>query len=146
MYRINEGEWKNYQDKAVRIEIDDVIETKGIDKDGKETEVSSYQAVLPDDALKPSAYDNKTDAGISYVTTVNASTTLTQYVLIDESMLNDSIDFIYSSTKGYGAAYSGKLYVTVLGKNDEVLSTYDYGFVATPTVYKIIIDLKILSV
>ena len=57
LYRINEGEWKVYEDKAIRLEIGDKLETKGIDKFGNNTKIANYVGVLPGDALKVEAYD-----------------------------------------------------------------------------------------
>ena len=57
LYRINEGEWKVYEDKAIRLEIGDKLETKGIDKFGNDTKIAYYVGVLPDDALKVEVYD-----------------------------------------------------------------------------------------
>ena len=57
LYRINDGEWKEYEDKAIRLELNDKIEAKGIDKFGNDTNIANYVGVLPDDALKVEAYD-----------------------------------------------------------------------------------------
>ncbi len=67
LYRINDGEWQNYQDKSIRLEVNDKIEAKGIDKNGKETIIASYTAILSNDALENETYDNNTSTG-NYIT------------------------------------------------------------------------------
>ena len=59
MYKIEDGEWQNYEDASIRIEYGQTIYVKGIDKNGEETPINSYKAVLPDDALGVDAYDGK---------------------------------------------------------------------------------------
>ena len=93
LYRINEGEWKEYQDKAIRLELNDKIEAKGIDRFGKETIVSSHVAVLVADALKPATYDGdgSTKQNISAIP---------GKLYVDESMNNKK--YIMNGTEGYG--------------------------------------------
>ena len=66
LYRINDGEWKEYQDKTIRLELNDKIEAKGIDKNNIETEVTNYTAELPSDALGPAVYDGDTSTSVSW--------------------------------------------------------------------------------
>ncbi|MGM9834754.1 MAG: hypothetical protein ACI31M_03145 [Bacilli bacterium] len=60
LYKIDNGEWKEYKNKEVRVEIGKTLYAKGIDKYGKETEISKYTAILPSDAIGVKAYDDNT--------------------------------------------------------------------------------------
>ena len=69
LYRIDNGEWLNYEDKPIKLEIGQKIEAKGIDKYQEETLISSYTATLPSDALEPSAYDSSDTSSHTFSTT-----------------------------------------------------------------------------
>ena len=57
LYKIDDGEWQEYKDKKIKLNIGETIYAKGIDKNGKETPISEYKSVLATDALDPKAYD-----------------------------------------------------------------------------------------
>ena len=57
LYKIDDGEWQNYQDKAVKIELGQTLHVKGIDKYGTETNIVSYTPQLVSNALGEPAYD-----------------------------------------------------------------------------------------
>ena len=93
LYRINDEEWKEYQDKAIRLELNDKLEAKGIDKNGIETEVTNYTAELPSDALRPEAYDGDK-------TTSTGDLKSAVKIKVDESMGGKSAYIYGRVTKG----------------------------------------------
>ena len=58
LYKINEGEWKTYQNTSIDLELGETLYAKGIDQYGNETNISNYVSELPKDAMAPEAYDN----------------------------------------------------------------------------------------
>ena len=107
LYRINSGEWKSYQDKGIRLEIGDKLETKGINKYGVETGISTYTAVLPSDALGPEAYDG------------NISTTVENgYLNISKELWNKKISIVDIESQ-----YSYRIGIEFLDSSDKVLLT-----------------------
>ena len=105
LYRINDGEWKEYQDKAIRLELNDKLEAKGIDKNGVDSNVVSYDSVLPDDALGPEAYDGD-----------NNTTSMSGYLNVSSNMWNKYINVIDA-----GAKYGTKEKIEFLDGNDNIL-------------------------
>ncbi len=66
LYKIDDGEWQEYKDKKIKLNIGETIYAKGIDKNGKETPIPEYKSVLAIDALGKEAYDgnNSTYTGV----------------------------------------------------------------------------------
>ena len=66
LYKIDDGEWQEYKDKKIKLNIGETIYAKGIDKNGKETPIPEYKSVLATDALGKEAYDgnNSTYTGV----------------------------------------------------------------------------------
>ena len=62
-YSFDNENWYEYEDKKIKLEIGKTIYIKGIDKNEKETEIISYTASLPSDALPKTAYDNNMSSG-----------------------------------------------------------------------------------
>lgn len=56
-YKINEGEWKIFENYPIKLNFNDTLYTKYIDKNGNESSLSSYTSKLKDVALGESAYD-----------------------------------------------------------------------------------------
>lgn len=56
-YKINEGEWKIFENYPIKLNFNDTLYTKYIDKNGNESSLSSYTSKLGDVALGESAYD-----------------------------------------------------------------------------------------
>mgnify|MGYP000884075772 FL=1 len=58
LYKINDGEWKNYEDKEIRLEIGEKLYAKGIDTYGIESrKISEMTATIIEDGLGKEAYD-----------------------------------------------------------------------------------------
>ena len=66
LYKIDDGEWQEYKDKKIKLNVGETIYAKGIDKNGKETPIPEYKSVLATDALGKEAYDgnNSTYTGV----------------------------------------------------------------------------------
>ena len=133
LYRINEGEWEEYQDKAIRLELGDKIEAKGIDKFGKETYISSYTAALPEDALGPEAYDGDEDSHVRYVQSGYGK------LFVSEEMQGKKM---YVTGRFSTNPYVDFAYIRFIGENEEKISeiriaangttTYDKEELAIP--------------
>ncbi len=114
LYRINGGEWQNYDDKSIKLEPGNKLEAKGIDKNGKETLVSNCTVTLIKDALGFNAYDEDD------TTSLNASTTK-QYIDVDSNMIGKYVYIKISATSAY-RNYSTT--VAFIDKNEKILSSY----------------------
>ena len=122
LYRINEGEWKEYQNKKIRLELGDKIESKGIDKYGVETNISSYSSVLPSDALGPEAYDGNTSTSIS---SSSSSTSTTSYYLdVSPEVIGSKIVVNYIIRWGTtnNVTYTGKMSLVFMNDNNVIAS------------------------
>lgn len=88
LYKINDSEWKEYENKPIRLEIGDVIQAKGIDKSGIETKrIETYTAILPEDAMDENAYDGNLE---TYITIANAPENK-KYIELDSSLVGTEI-------------------------------------------------------
>ena len=68
LYKIDEENWQEYQDKKIKVETGKTLYLKGIDKNNKSTEVVSYNSTLKANALGVAAYDgNKETAACGIV-------------------------------------------------------------------------------
>ena len=106
LYSINGAEWKNYQDKKIRLELGDKLEAKSIDKYGNESLVTSYSSELSDDSLGQSAYDN--DNTTSYILTKWTSPNKEVYISVDKSMIEKT--FITNVKLSRGIYFDVKFY------------------------------------
>ena len=94
LYKIDDGDWINYQDKKIKLDIGKTIYVKGIDKNGIETNVVSYKASLASDALPVSAYDG------------NESTYLLGGTInIDESVIGKQVAVKTNTSPGYSTSF-----------------------------------------
>ena len=57
LYKVDDGEWKQYNGESIRLEYNQTIYVKGIDKNNNESMISTYTSKRPDDALTAIAYD-----------------------------------------------------------------------------------------
>ncbi len=105
LYRINDGEWREYQDKAIRLELNDKIEAKGIDKNGIDTNVALYVSELVNDALGPEAYDGD-----------NNTTSMSGYLNVSSNMWNKKVEIVDAE-----AQYGAKEKIEFLDGNDNIL-------------------------
>ena len=114
LYKIDNGQWQTYQNKAIKLELGQVLYAKGIDKNGKETKIiSSYTATLPSGAVGANAYDGNED---TYVQIRNT----TKKIYVDETMIGKNVYFsIYASS--YGSLYYG--YINFCKSDGTVIST-----------------------
>ena len=105
LYRINDGEWKEYEDKAIRLELNDKIEAKGIDKNEIDTNVALYVSELVNDALGPEAYDGD-----------NNTTSMSGYLNVSSNMWNKKVEIVDAE-----AQYGAKEKIEFLDGNDNIL-------------------------
>ncbi len=116
LYRINEGEWKEYQDKKIRLEIGDKLEAKSIDKNGTESTLSTLVSHLPSDAVEPKAYDNNMD---TYMISKASNYRMDPYyIFVDSSVIGKKITYHYTSLS---SAYHD-CQTSFLDKDGKVLS------------------------
>lgn len=85
LYKINDGEWKEYENQIINLFNEgDIIYSKGIDKDGVETNVESYTASLLKNGLPATTYDNDE-------TTYLKSYKTYYYMDVDESAIGKTL-------------------------------------------------------
>jgi len=128
LYKIDDGEWQNYDNQTIRLKIDEVLYAKGIDKNGKETRiVSSYKSELSQDALKAEAYDGKDTTGVSIVNNKAGSKVegIAKRIDIDSSAYGKiiNIDFISYATSGTTSGYTAFYFYDL---NNELLLEKKY--------------------
>lgn len=85
-YKINNGEWKSYNNEPIKLNLGDTIYAKGINYLDNETRMAQYKATLPRDAIGPLAYDNNTST--SFTTTSSA------YILLDSNIVNKKLSVV----------------------------------------------------
>jgi len=113
LYKINDGNWKEYQNKPIRLEIGDTIQTKGIDKYGTETNIITYESKLVSDALGPNAYDGSDSSTTVFTSNVK--------LYVSEEMWGSRINYI-SNSGTVGGDYGRATYITAIGENGETLN------------------------
>ena len=95
LYKIGDGEWQEYQDKKIRLELGETIYTKSIDKNETESQISSYTASISD-SLPIAAFDGSTSTSIGGRGGLNVTYTL----MVDKNMNGKSI-VLDNFTYGY---------------------------------------------
>jgi hypothetical protein len=114
LYRINGGEWQNYKNNTIKLNIGDKIEAKGIGANNIETPTVSYTSALNNDALGIQAYDKNSS---SYIDLYNSS----KYINIDSSMQGEYLNLI----KSEWANESGRLSNVIFYNNSgTILKSY----------------------
>ena len=113
LYKINDGEWKDYINDSILLNIGDIIYAKGVNQLGYETNISQYNVKIPDDAIGPEAYDG--DDATSFTTKSAA------YINIDNSVIGKNIKV--KIDLGYSPEYKGSL--KLLNKDNSVLYSED---------------------
>lgn len=119
LYKINDGEWLNYKNSSIRLELGDILYAKGIDKYGKETETNQYTSTTISGGVNKLAYDNNNSSGYT-LTNLNTKRA-THYLSIDPS--------IWEGTLSIYAKHACKTYryITFYNSNSEVLANYSYS-------------------
>lgn len=82
IYKIDDGEWLEYKDEKIKLNIGQKIEAKSIDKNGIESKLYSYTSTLIADGVPGTAYDGTNST--QFNGTIGCSKT--KYILIDETM------------------------------------------------------------
>ena len=100
MYKINDGEWIEYENIPVKVTAGDTIYAKGIDEKNIETEIGSYTAILPAYSLGAKAYDG--DIKTYEATEYNKLF----YMLVDKSMIGQRIKVLGGVLEGYIKFYN----------------------------------------
>ena len=121
LYRINSGEWKDYENEPIRLEIGDKIEAMGINRNSQNSLITSYDAVLPTNALNRNAYDDDESTSVSNGT---------YNINIADSLIGKYVSFKY--TEGDKSAFrpNATMTVSLLDKNGNELFSKDYSFVS----------------
>ena len=121
LYRINSGEWKDYENEPIRLEIGDKIEAMGINRNSQNSLITSYHAVLPTNALNRNAYDDDESTSVSNGT---------YNINIADLLIGKYVSFKY--TEGDKSAFrpNATMTVSLLDKNGNELFSKDYSFVS----------------
>lgn len=119
LYKINEGEWQDYNEQIITLKIDDILYAKGIDKNGKETrKISSYTSTLPLDAIEIKAYDKNNTTSIDIHDT-------TKRININSDIYGKTIYVDYTS-KATSNSTSGYTTFRFYDTNNNLLSENKY--------------------
>ncbi|MDO5003529.1 MAG: hypothetical protein Q4E39_04820 [bacterium] len=124
LYKINDGEWIEYENIPVKVTAGDTIYAKGIDGKNVETEISSYTATLPADALGSKAYDGDTK---TYEATEYNKLF---YMLVDKSMVGQRVKVLGGVLEGYIKFYNDA--GTELGKFSGISKSSGWLSVVVP--------------
>ena len=110
LYKIGDGDWKNYQDKNIRLEFGEILYVKGINKNNVETITVSYTASLPSDTLGPLAYDGNESTAVNANggDTVHRYTTL--YLNVSETMWNQNLNLKWKGSQVNSGSYASSMY------------------------------------
>ena len=112
LYKINDGEWKDYINESILLNVGDIIYAKGINQLGYETDILEYNVEIPSDAIGPEAYDG--DDTTSFTTESSA------YMNIDNSVIGKNIKVKIKLSNSY---YKGSL--KLLNKDNSVIYSED---------------------
>ena len=112
LYKINDGEWKDYINESILLNVGDIIYAKGINQLGYETDILEYNVEIPSDAIGPEAYDG--DDTTSFTTKSSA------YMNIDNSVIGKNIKVKIKLSDSY---YKGSL--KLLNKDNSVICSED---------------------
>ena len=110
LYKINNGEWQNYQNKNIKLNYGDTVYAKGINIIGRDTKNTNYKISIPGDAIPSYIYDGNT--GGSY-------TTSTVYVSVDSSAIGKGL----CAQANRMSIYKAKNTFRALDKNNNVLAS-----------------------
>ena len=117
LYKINDGEWLEYNDEVIKLNVDDVIVAKSVDKNNNISQEFTYTSTLKDDALPSTTFDNNTSSLLKI-------TNSPKLIYVTEDMWNEKINlnFYYKATSG-----SGTVYVRFVGEETKEYSYYTYN-------------------
>ena len=118
LYKINEGQWKDYNGKIL-LNVGETVYCKGVDKDGKESIISSFTPNYADDALQSLAYDNNTNTFV----TVNHGET--KIIKVDETMWGKNAAI---TLKSENAGSGFKNQVECKDASGNVLSSFNVAY------------------
>ena len=118
LYKIGEdGEWKNYEDKKIRLELGETIYAKAINTDEKESrKVSQRTATLPTYALTDKVYDHD-DTSYAEYSRDNGKYTKERYIMVDEKMQGKDIRLKFTTSNRNGK-YDTTYYVIFYDENN----------------------------
>lgn len=97
LYKIDDGDWNEYNNEPIKVELGKTIYAKGIDKNGNETEESSYKSVLEKDALGEKAYDGDS--------TTKESGTGTNYLKVSQDMIGEYVNINWQDNSSSDVIY-----------------------------------------
>ena len=127
LYKIDDGEWKTYNDIPIRLELGQTLYAKGINKEGKESYIASYTSALPSDALGENSYDGNTS-------TYQEFTETNKKLKVSKEMQGDNIYISLSVyATDYVTSYAKVMFYNTAG---EVLSTTTYSYKSTHTYFE----------
>ena len=113
LYRIGETvDWKNYQEKPVWVNQDEIIYAKGIDKYGNESRIVSNYTVNVTDAIMPPAYDGNDST--------RSTSQTNKYMKVDPSMHGKKIRVLLGHSYSSPSTAST---IRFLDKNKTVISS-----------------------
>ena len=123
LYKIDNGQWQTYPNKAIRIEIGQTLYVKGIDKKGNETRtIPTYTATLPSDALGLEAYDENDSTSVYIKNGEN------KIIQVDKSIWEKSAGLTLISNNA-GAGYLNR--IEALDESGNVLNSYNVSMTYT---------------
>ena len=99
-YKIDDGEWIDYNNEKIKVVLDSTIYAKGVDKNGNETYVASYVSSISD-ALEYAAFDGNEET-YSQMYLEGSSGSIARYLMVDKSMRGKNI-IISRSTSWYAS-------------------------------------------
>ena len=117
LYKVDDGEWKQYNGESIGLEYNQTIYVKGIDKNNVESMISTYTSKRPNDALTAVAYDGNVN---TYFDGSRYGSTL--YFDISSEVINKTIGI------NWGKHLYSVASVQFLDENNKTLSGgFNYG-------------------
>ena len=116
LYKIDDGEWLEYENKPIKVEIGKIIYAKGIDRYGREM-ISQLEATKPSDNMPIEGYDGNDSTVVSF--------TYRDYKLyIDPEMYGKTIIFKGYTTNVNSGWNSKTVSINFFNLNTNTLDTY----------------------
>ena len=128
LYSLDNGStWVEYGTETIKMAVDEEILVKGIDKNGKETNIISYSSSTPSDSISKNAYDDDaTTYDSSPGTSTGYSGTLAKIdkkIYVDRTMYGKTININGEIPSGNKAS---AITIQFYGANNEDLGSVKY--------------------
>ena len=139
-YSFDNNSWYDYEDKSIRLELNQILYARQVDKYGKISKVSQYQFSLPSDALGPTAYDGNEN---TYFRAPNDGF-FNYYLNVNADMIGKNYYIKWRGAKINDGGFASLIYY--LDNNNNTISQETSTVYTTSNTYKIPLNTKKIKI